>query len=142
MVYKATRLIEEAFKKEGLKFSVEEEEKRSYITAGFSIKSGPNVRMLFISRDDDNDVSLRLFGVLSSVDESKVPEITKIVNECNCTYRFVKFCIDSDNDVNVECDLPERTPDDGVGPMCAEYFIRTMKILDEVYPKFMKALWA
>lgn len=142
MVFKATKLIEAAFKEEGLKFAVEEEEKRSYVTAGFNIKSGPNVRMLFISRDDDNDVSLRLFGILSGVDESKEADILKVVNECNCTYRFLKFTIDSDRDVNVECDLPERTPDAGVGPMCAEYFIRTMKILDEVYPKFMKALWA
>lgn len=63
------------------------------------------------------------------------------VNEYNNKYRFLKFVLDADNDINVEYDLPVSTGDDCLGEMAFEIFIRTIQILDEGYILFVKALY-
>lgn len=141
MIYKATRLIQEAMEKEDLHFRVEEGDESSRVLAGFSVKNGPSVRVQFISRDDDNDVAVRLFGLVGDVAEDKAAAVTAACNECNKKYRFLKFVLDDDHDVNVEYDFPVRSSSDTVGDEACEIFIRIMKIVDECYPEFMKALW-
>lgn len=55
--------------------------------------------------------------------------------------RHLKFYIDADGDVNVEYDFPEHTPDNGVGEMALEIFVRTVHTLDSEYGIFMKAIY-
>ncbi|MBQ9165703.1 MAG: YbjN domain-containing protein [Oscillospiraceae bacterium] len=139
MIYKASKAIEEDFRKSGIKFRVEEDENSSRVVAGFTPKNGSPLRAQFISNDDDNDVSIRLFTLVHATDDTR-DAILKVVNECNQKYRYCKFVLDDDNDVNVEYDFLLRSGN--VGPMATEYFIRLMKIVEDVYPLFMKALWA
>lgn len=141
MIHKATQLIKEAMDNEELKYSIEESDDRSVVLAGFGIKNGPSVRVQFISSDEDNDVAIRLYGVVNEVSEEKMGEMQKVINECNNHYRYLKFTLDNDRDINVEYDLPVRADDSCVGPMACEIFIRIMKIVDECYPKFMRVMW-
>ena len=138
MIYNATKLIDEAFKQAGIKYRVEDGEKTSRVVAGFTPKNGSAVRVNFISSDDDNDVAVRAIAIVSATDDKR-DAMLRIVNECNAQFRYCKFVVDDDNDVNAEFDFPVRTQN--VGPMAVEIFIRFMKIIEEVYPRFMKALW-
>lgn len=142
MVYKATKLIKQEMDRQGLKYSVEEYDDRSILFAGFGIENGPSVRVQFISRDNDNDVAIRLFRMVNNVAESKVNKMTEAINECNNQYRYLKFVLDADRDVNIEYDIPVKAGDDTVGAEACEIFVRIMKVADEVYPKFMKVIWS
>ena len=137
-MFKATQAIKDEFDRVGIKYRVVEDEKRCIVEAGFKSDAGTSVRVQFISRDDDNDVAVRAFS-LASVPESKVPAVTKLANDSNLKYRYIKFVVDNDNDFNAEYDFPVRC--ENIGPACGEIFVRFMKIIDEVLPAVMKEIW-
>lgn len=141
MIYKATRLIKQEMDDAGIKYAMHESEERSYISAGFGIDNGPSVRVDFISRDDDNDVAMRVFGLLNNVAADKADAVLKVVNECNSSYRFLKFVFDKDNDVNIEYDFPTSLGDKEVGRTACVLFANVWSIAEKVYPEFMKAIW-
>lgn len=137
------RLITEEFDKVEVKYGLMDDDEKTVVEAGFPIENGPNVLVKFICRGDDgdNNVAIRLFQ-LAKVTEDQLDKAIKVVNECNNEFRFVKFCVDSDRDINVETDIPTRSSDDCVGQMAVEYFIRIMSIVKEAYPTIMRALWS
>lgn len=138
-MFQATRQISDAFTEKDLKFRVEENDQRSYLEAGFNGDNVKGVKVRFISTDDDNDVAVRAFRIVS-VSADKLPKVLKALNDLNNKYRYVKFVVDGDNDINAEYDLAVRSGN--VGPVCVEIFIRFMNIIDEAYPVLMQALWA
>lgn len=142
MIYKATKLIKQEMDRKDMKYSIEDFDDRSILFAGFGVDNGPNVRVQFISQDNDNDVAIRVYGIVNNVAESKVGKMIEVVNECNCKYRYVKFTLDKDRDINIEYDLPLKGGDSTVGAEACEIFWRIVKIADEAYPKFMKVIWS
>lgn len=141
-MYKATKLIVKTFEERDMKFRVNlHDNGHEVVEAGFTIDNGPFAVVNFISTDNENDVSVRLFGLINSVRSDKKARIIEACNELNRAFRFVKFLLDKDMDVNVEYDFPNHTPDDGVGEMCAEIFRRTALMLDDAYAFLMKALY-
>jgi len=83
-------------------------------------------------------VSVRAYSIVN-VQPSKKAAVMIAVNELNNQYRYVKFTLDGDNDVNAEYDLPVRC--DNPGPVCTEMFVHFMKIIDKAYPTLMQAIW-
>lgn len=142
MIYKASRLIAEAFDAHDVKYRIEEMEEASVVEAGFSVNAGPQVVARFISRDDDNDVAVRIFGLICKVPDAKRFAVMEACNTLSRTIRFYKFYINEENSVNVEADLPVRTDDCCVGECCFELFVRIMKILDDEYHVLAQALYA
>lgn len=140
--FNATNLIAETFEKLGVKFDVVSHHGSEQLLAGFSVDCGPNVIMRFISRDNDNDVAARIFGLISNTPKEKRVRVMEACNVLNHKIRYMKFYLDTDGDINVEYDFPVHSPDDGIGEMAFEIFIRTMQILDSEYSIFMKALYS
>ena len=136
-MFQATKAIQEAFAEANLKCRVEEAGGMSMVKAGVSGKQ-TTYSIHFISSDDDNDVASRVMTFVKTPEEKR-PQVLEAINECNRKFRFLKFVIDKDNDVNVEADIPLRVTN--VGPVAVELTIRIMKILDEAYPIFMKCIW-
>lgn len=140
--FNATNLIAEAFEKRGVKFDVVSHHGSEQLLAGFSVDCGPNVIMRFISRDNDNDVAARIFGLISNTPKEKRARVMEACNMLNHKIRYMKFYLDTDGDINVEYDFPVHSPDDGIGEMAFEIFVRMMQILDSEYSIFMKALYS
>ena len=140
--FKAINLITETFEKRGVKFDVVSHRGSEQLLAGFSVDCGPNVIMRFISRDNDNDVAARIFGLITNTPKEKMGRVMEACNVLNHKIRYMKFYLDTDGDINVEYDFPVHTPDDGIGEMAFEIFVRTMQILDSEYSIFMKALYS
>ena len=139
-MFAATKRIYNALKaKEGLKVFTEENEKSSEVWLQFPVKSGGNYRIKFISTDDDNDVAVRVFGLLR-VDDTQKAKILETLNALNVKYRYVKFCCDNDGDVNIEYDYPVRS--ENPENSAEEIVIRFVKIIDVAYPQLMHALWS
>lgn len=138
-MFAATKRIYNALKaKEGLKVFTEENEKSSEVWLQFPVKNGGNYRIKFISTDDDNDVAVRVFGLLR-VDDTQKAKILEALNALNVKYRYVKFCCDNDGDVNIEYDYPVRS--ENPENSAEEIVIRFVKIIDDAYPQLMHALW-
>ncbi|WP_415930076.1 YbjN domain-containing protein [Zhenpiania hominis] len=142
MIYKATMLIQQEMDKKELKYYVEEFDDRSILYAGFGIENGPSVRVQFISRDNDNDVAIFLFGLVNGVSEDNMDKMLNAINECNKKYRYLKFYVDDDRNVNVEYDIPIEADDNSVGAEACEIFVRFMQITNECYPMLMKVIWS
>ncbi len=138
-MFRATNEICRAFDAKGIKYTTDESEKNSRVISQWGVKNGTDYRIQYISNDDDSDVSIRVFTLLH-IEDDKIAPIVVALNKLNCTYRYVKFVLDDDCDVNVEFDLPLHT--DNIGEICVEMTSRFVNIIDDAYPVLMKALWS
>ena len=134
MIYHATNLITEAFDKKHIKYHVEETNRSSCVAAGYGISGGPSVLVRFISRDNDNDVAVRVFSVINEVPKEKELEMLRACSKINCDSRYIKFYMNPDDgDINLEYDFPMETTDDCVGEFAFEMFVRFCRVLREEY---------
>lgn len=60
-------------------------------------------------------VVLRLFSIVHHVTDDKIGEMMKAIRKCNKRYRFVKFTLDEEQDVNIEYDFPFGIDDASLG---------------------------
>lgn len=140
--FKATNLIQKKFDEMGLEYRVDTVDSREVISVGVSIKGGPSIQLRFISRNDNNDVAIRGYELISRVPAEKRAAVLEVCNQMHIKIRHLRFVLNESNDLNVEYDLPLITSDDCVGEAAFEMILRTAKILDENYSAFMKALYA
>lgn len=140
MIYEATKVIEAKLKEQNFKYHIDETEKHSIIRAGIG---GDNLsyRISFASSDNDADVSVRALELVK-VPEAKRAAALEVINDANLRFRFFKFTLDKDGDVNGEFDIPVKTPMSAVGEVAWEMIVRSMDIFDKVYPDLMKAIWS
>lgn len=139
MTYQATKKIARALEERDIRYKVEETEKSSYVEVSFKGDNIRGINIKLISSDDDNDVSVRSYAIVSVPDEKKAA-ILAIVNEINLKYRYLKFVLDEDGDVNAEYDIPQKTVE--IGDVGYELVSRFVNIIDKAYPMFMRALWS
>ena len=109
----------------------------SLVVCGVNGKNNARYDVLFVFDKDGHSVSLRVFGLLTFPEE-KWAAMLDAANELNGTYRWLKFFTKEDR-VNVQCDAV--ISDDTSGKVCVELLVRTMRIVDEAYPRFMRVLW-
>lgn len=139
--FNATNLIAEVFEKNDVKFKVVCDHNSEQLLADFSVNCGPNVIVRYISRDNDNDVSARIYGLISNTPKEKRFRVMTACNMLNNKFRYAKFYVDIKGSINIEYDFPVQTPNDGIGEMGFEIFIRLIQILNSAYNIFMKALY-
>lgn len=72
--------IAEVFEEHEVKFHVINMHGQEEVLAGFSVDNGPKVIMKFISRDNDNDVAARIFGLVSNTPREKHPRVLETCN--------------------------------------------------------------
>lgn len=141
MIRKATMLIAEAFDERDIKYVIREiGEETSVVDAGFSITCGPNARVLFASSDEENDVTVRITGLMQNIPPEKRTVMLEACNTINDKIRFLKFCI-HDDDLIGEYDLPVETSDECLAECCVEMFIRTIQILHAEYHIFPESIY-
>ncbi len=137
-MFHATYEIANAFDDEDISYHTEHNENNSRVIAGIS---GDYCRysIQFISSDDDNDVSIRVFDLAKFPAEMLVP-VLRTVNDINCKYKYVKFCVDrEDRSISAQYDMPVRTDDPGKSAkMLFHVFIQ---IIDDVFPVLMRVIW-
>ena len=93
---------------------------------------------------DETDTHVHLEGLnFIKVPEDKFDSLAlyKTINECNCTYTHVKFVLDTENGQILARD-DDVIQLDSCGPECYELMMRMVRIVQDAFPKFMKAMWA
>lgn len=138
--YKATNHIAETFRQNGLRFLVTDNNDSEQLLAGFSVEDGPFAVARFISRDDDNDVSVRIYALISDIPKEKRLCAMEACNILNRKVRYLKFYIDANGNINAEYDLLQKSPDESVGLQALEIFVRSITILNDWYSLFTVAL--
>ena len=141
MIHKATELIVKTFDEHDVKYRVTEVADASMVEAGFEVEAGPEVIVRYISNDEDNDVAVRIYGLMHRIPLAKRADVMEACNTLSARIRFFKFYLDDSSNVNVEADLPVRTDDDCLGECCFELFVRIMSILNNEYQILAEALY-
>ena len=93
----------------------------------------------FFFSGDDNGSHVAVRTLFESCPADRVPDLLVICNALNVKYRWVKFCIDKDNDIMVEDDAI--VSPDTAGEECFELMARTVNILGEVKPIIMNGIY-
>ena len=141
MIYAATKAIEATLKAKDVKFTIDENDKLSIVRISVGADN-LSYKISFASSDDDSDVAVRAVSIVRNVPDNKRAAVLEAINEANRRFRYFKFTLDEDGDVNAAFDIPVNTPMSSVGDIARELLIRSMDIFDKVYPNLMKAMWA
>lgn len=141
MIHQATEAIYEALKNadEDLKVFIEENGDASEAWLQFVVRNGSGYRIRYISEDEDNDVSVRVYGLINLKDQEYCDKIIPVLNKINNKFRYVKFFLDKDGDVNVTYDYP--LDNSNPAGSAFEMMVRFVKIINEAYPMMMRAMW-
>ncbi len=115
------------------------DEEETAAEVGFQLKdTSLEVRVFF--GEDNKDVYF-IGGNFVQIPADKQEKVYRICNTCNNDYRWVKFIWDEEQEYMVVradavIDL------DTCAEECFEIVMRMAGIVDDVYPKIMKELWA
>lgn len=102
--------------------------------------SGGSIRIFF--NFDESCTHVHLEGIdFIKVPEEKYDAIYKTLNECNDQYSHVKFVLDTE-DGHIAARDDDIIQLESCGEECFELMIRMVKVVEDAYPKFMKALYA
>lgn len=120
-----------------------DENRNEAIKVAFSGDNAESISILFFfDKKDDGDttsINIKSFSI-AKVPTDKLMNLYVALNELNAEYRWVKFYIDKDNEVTVSGDAI--TDEESAADELEEILLRYINIIDEVYPRIMKALWA
>ena len=132
----ASKLVSQFFESQDAKAR---ELREDLLSIGWNFEGG-SLEIFF--KFDESDTHVHLEGLnFIRVPENKYDAMYKVLNECNDQYTHVKFVLDTENgQINARDDDVIQL--DSCGPECFELMIRMVKIVEDAYPKFMKAMWA
>lgn len=124
----------------GLKYKNERDldSGKSMVVCGVNGSNGNTYDMVFIFDQDEESVALRVYG-LTKCNSDNFARTLLAVNELNNKFRWFKFEIDKDKDVNMECDAVIDIST--AGEVCTELVYHCMSIAKDAYPILMKAQW-
>lgn len=108
------------------------------VTLKFSGQNFQYITIRFFFDPDCCSVAVRCFSICQ-FDEKTLAAGVYESNKLNNEYRWLKFSIDDDNEATAAIDAVI-TPENS-GEVCYELLARSVNIIDDVYPRLMKARW-
>lgn len=134
-------LIKNYFEAKSVRYDYfEPDENRSEaFKVAYRCENAESVSVFLFLDKDGCSLNAKSFSI-AKVPAAKLMDVYVLLNELNEEYRWVKFFIDSDNEVTVSGDaiIDEAT----AGEEAYEIVQRYVGIIDEVYPRIMKVIWA
>lgn len=94
---------------------------------------------IIIDTSDNNKHISYIIANFCKVPEDKKDVLIKLMNDLNQKYRYAKFYIDEDNDINIRIDA--MLPLDACGEFSVDYVGLIVDILDESYKEIMRGIW-
>ena len=130
--------IRAAFQEANIKFRVNHYGDQWEVVAPVSGQNN-QFDIKLICPESGGSVAVRVFS-LAHIEDNKLAQALALLNEFQNTYRFLRFTLDSDNDLKLEYDITASTPN--MGDVAVELVVRTMGIVDHMYAELMKCIWA
>lgn len=122
-----------------LHYRVTPGQKSDVVRLGLTTESGAKIDFAIFPNGGGSDISVRVYSLVK-VTEPKMGAMLRACNQLNSQFRFVKFTIDSDLDLNVEYDIAMHNGE--IGETVLEMIIRFRQIINEGYPVLMRAMYA
>lgn len=104
---------------------------KSLVVCGVNGSAGNTYDVMFIFDQDEESVAVRVYK-LTSCNKENFARVLITVNQLNNKFRWYKFVIDDDRDVNMECDAVIDV--DSAGEVCTELLYHCMGIAKDAYP--------
>lgn len=98
---------------------------------------GKNLKCIFTG---DEGEYLSLYYYLEVAPEDKYADVLMVCNGMNAKYKWVKFYIDSDNDITLQDDAILNI--NNAGDETLELIVRMIDILKNTKPAFMRAIYS
>lgn len=130
--------IKAAFDRTDTKYRESSNGKVWEVVAGFSGKEKNYTIKYMCTSPEDDSLAIRIFGIVS-VERSQYGRVYPVLQQLQDKYRFLRFTLDKDGDVNVEYDMTCCST--GAGLAALEMAIRITQILDESYPLLKRAAY-
>lgn len=134
--YKAIGIIAKKLEENNLKYTVDVTGDFEMLEVRLNLAECLPYTVLFVSTDDDNDVAVRIIGLIHSISEQKRAAMVDVCNDLNSKYRYFCFYVSPAGDLDVRFDFPINCSDDCVGPIAVEVIARLVKIIKESCPFF------
>ena len=101
---KTTKNFLDCLEEKEIKYQCEEREgKRDWVSVRFSGESAPSVEVQLFFHEDEEDVALRSFSIVR-VPQAKTAGMLTLLNSLMEEYRWVRLCLDGDNEVTAAID--------------------------------------
>lgn len=114
------------------------EKRKEAVRVSSRAENKESIAINLIIDEDGNSINIKSFNV-AKVPENKLADMYACLNALNAEYRWVKFFIDSDNEVTVSGDAIVDAAT--VGEEMFEIILRYIGIIDDIYPRLMKVIW-
>ncbi len=123
----------------GLHGRMEDGEDETVVRCGWKLE---NTDLSLVFSFDNDGSYLSIYGYdFIKVKPDLYDKIVWVVNECNSTYRFVKFILNKERgEIMLKIDAVVQL--DSIAEEAFELMVRSGQIVDDAYPEFMKAMWA
>lgn len=114
----STQQFIDALEAKGIKYEINEptQSGKDVMTVTYSGDRMPTIRCLFFFDEDCESVAIRVFDILK-VPKERTAAIFLTVNALNSKFRFVKFCVHTE-DSTVQAEMDASFRDHDVGEIC------------------------
>ena len=85
-------------------------------------------------------MAIRVWTIAKTTNTRQVAAVSLVLNDLNNNYRWYRWYLDDDREVTAAVDAVITA--DTIGAIVYELVQRGVNIIDENYPKVMKALWS
>ena len=140
---RATRNMLDFFERKGMKYSPDSDTTKGGDDVGAVTYSGDYKDSssfgIFVDPDEDN-VAIRVWTIAKTTNTRQVAAVSLVLNDLNNNYRWYRWYLDDDREVTAAVDAVITA--DTIGAIAYELVQRGVNIIDENYPKVMKALWS
>lgn len=123
----SVRSFEAALKKKKLKYTVGKDGDMIYLS--FNGDHYKSLRFSFIFDDDGESVALRVFSI-EKFAPAQLPQAYEFCNRMSTEYRWLRFYVDSDNELTAGMDAVITS--ENAGDVCSELLSRAVDIVDDV----------
>ena len=140
---RATRNMLDFFERKGMKYSPDIDTTKAgkdVVTVTYTGDNKDTIRFkIFVDPDEDN-VAIRVWTIAKTTNAHQAAAVSLVLNDLNNNYRWYRWYLDDDREVTAAVDAVITA--DTIGAIAYELVQRGVNIIDENYPKVMKALWS
>lgn len=141
-MYEATQCIVKKFDELDFKYEYEKYDDTDMLTLRFNTDTIPLVEIILVITEDFD------CGIYSpniaNVNEEKMTEMLKALNELNAEYKYVRFYA-NDNTITVKTDILVFPDSSDIIDEYADYIVSMIDmhigVVEEAYPKIMETIW-
>lgn len=137
---KSIQTIALEFEQKHIPYEVETAHGIEILCVGLHLNFAPQLAVCFSTAHDNRTVEVQTFEILKDVPASKHYQVIEVCNYLNATVKYLKFYLDSDDEVIAAYDFTKDDEQEDLGKNAFAIFCRIRKILQNHFHLFIQVL--